>query len=428
MPTAPAASIWCASGSWVVRPATGGLKRWIWRAFWGSAELGWRRAHELVDKLPGEMVDAWAYHGHGPGAQAERNAWNRQDKAVRDAGKAGRDYIATESGLYANDPATWRRQAQTIVEKVVFAQSKGAPTFFWFNIHISGSDGGYTTVERNHEPRPAVLAHRTMVKCLKGLRHAGELDLSAPQAEAHYFAAADRRRALVLWSDRGEITRTMSIGAGCSKLRLVDLYGNVSRAVEAAPGLVQVGIDADPVFLTWDTGDRDHRVVVPPPPVALPEKLSVVPGRVARLPVTVRNPTDAALSTSVRFVTVGKAPVRVTSGEQKLTVGPRGEKATTVDVAVLVRDDTGQKGDACRIRLATGVELKTIRTIAVSSRRDEAAKQTLYEAVVERGRIGDDRFAIQVRVEDDDWGELKQHAGWGEGDDPERWFQAWMRR
>ena len=636
---------------------------------------GNRRAHELVRKLPGEMVDAWAYHGHGPGAQAERNAWNRQDEAVRAVGKGDRDYIETESGLFANDPATWRRQAQTIVEKVVFAQSKGAPTFFWFNLHMGGGDWGYTTVEREHEPRPAVLAHRTMAKHLKGLKHAYGLDLAASRSEAHLFAAPDSRRALVLWSDRGEITRTIDVGPGCTRLRRIDLYGNASPAVEAAPGLVQMSIDADPVYLTWSTGDPKHRVHVPPPPLSLPDKLRVVPGRAARLPVTVRNPTASLLSTTLRFTTVGEAPVEVASAAPRLDVPARGSKTATVEidvkavtpslwprqwtvfvpvpgdvdlagfrdipssiesrghtlrprvgipdgcdldlgringgyaekkqalcfawvesdaertveigaaadwwmewfvngervystmdrgnqapykvlshvfrarlrrgrnlvavkvlsgsagwrlvsggpdevaaarrerkgvrdalrvevlvdgkllarepvpvevlrpvdrlegapawrdlapdgqlgevtnlfkaipdrarwhkgpadlsgdiwlrvrgrdlvVAVLVRDDVRKPGDACRVQIATGPALGAPRDVPVTSTRDDKDKETLYVATIPRDGIGADRFAVQVRVEDDDWGELKQHATWGAGDEPEAWFQAWLR-
>ena len=61
------------------------------------------------------------------------------------------------------------------------------------------------------------------------------------------------------------------------------------------------------------------------------------------------------------------------------------------------------------------------------STRDDKEKETLYLATVPRARIGADRFAIQVQVEDDDWGELKQHATWSAGNDAEEWFQAWLR-
>lgn len=636
---------------------------------------GWRRAHELVAKMPENKIDAWAYHGHGPGAQAERNAWERQAKALREAGKQPKMFIETESGLSANDPASWRRQAQTVVQKVVYVQSKGAPTIFYFQVHMGGGDWGYTMVERQHEPRPSVLAHRTMARLLKGLRHADELDLAATQSEAHLFAADDGRRGLVLWSDRGELTRSIAIGPGCRDLRLTDLYGNAEPLSEVTPGLVQVSFGADPVFVTWSAGDRGFAVSVPPPPLAVPDRLKVVPGRRAELPLVLRNPTDAALTTQLRVAPMGEAPVtlagdapavaipaagqaaatvvlqvaavtpsawprawsvfidppqgvdlagfdaipssvskdgrsatpriglpeggdldlgklagghaekrqalcfawleadaareieigaaadwwmewylngeriystmdrgnqapysvlehrfkgmlkrgrnllavRVLSGsggwrlvsggpdeiaaalrersgqsdgvEVELLVGdrmlarepipveilravdriegelrpselaPEGElghlrnlfdavpdgskhyqgdadlsgrvwlrhRGEQLLVAVQVRDDIAKSGDRALLRLATGVRLGEARDIAMTAQRDDAGRMTVYTASIPAAEIGKDRFALQIVVEDDDWGEPKQHMRWGAGDDPEGWYQAWLR-
>ena len=636
---------------------------------------GWERAHEIVAKLPSEQVDAWAYHGHGPGAGAERGAWNRQDKAVTDVGKGGRDYIETESGFSAFDPPNRRRQAQTMVEKFAFAQSKKMPFFLWFSIYTT--DWGYACVERDHEPRPVMLAARTMTKLLKGLAWKDALDLKAQDAEAHLFAnAADGRRGLVLWSDRGEITRTIAIGAGCTGLTRTDLFGNAVPVVEAAPGLVQIAFAADPVFLTWKAGDAAFTVNVPPPPLAVPARLSVVPGRTAVLPLTVRNPTGAALDAGIRLSIAGAAPVKPAAAAKPVQVAKDGETALKIEipvdavapsawprqwtvfaplkgdidpaafkdipkeialggtvsrpllglpdagnldigaiagghgmgkgslsfawlesdrdreveigaasdwwmewfvngtrvystmdrgnlapqhvlshvfkatlkkgrnlivvrvnsgsdgfrlvsggpdevaaarrersgdrdalvvelmrgdrslakepvvvevlrpvdrlagaadwnslaidgqngpvtnlfvaqpetsrhykgdadlsarvwlrqkgdalvVAVAVRDDLQKPGDRVLVRLAAGPLLdKRSEAAAKQKSRDDGAGLTWYELEVPKAQIGADRFAIQVRVEDDDWGELKQWAAWGEGADPERWFQAWLR-
>lgn len=293
---------------------------------------GWERAHEIVAKLPSEQVDAWAYHGHGPGAGAERNAWNRQDKAVNDVGKGGRDYIETESGFAAFDPPNRRRQAQTVVEKFAFAQSKKMPFFLWFSLYTT--DWGYACIERDREPRPVMLAARTMTRLLKGLAWSAALDLKAQDAEAHLFAAADGRRGLVLWSDRGEITRTIAIGAGCGGLTRTDLWGNAAPLAEAAPGLVQVAFAADPVFITWKAGDPAFAVTVPPPPLALPARICVVPGRPTVLPVTVRNPTGAALDASLRLGVAGAAPVKPVTASTAVQVAKDGEGAVKLQVAV----------------------------------------------------------------------------------------------
>lgn len=635
---------------------------------------GWQRAHEIVAKLPSEQVDVWAYHGHGPGANAERNAWNRQDKAVNEVGKGGRDYIETESGFAAFDPPNRRRQAQTMIEKFAFAQSKRMPFFLWFAIYTT--DWGYACVERDHEPRPVMLAARTMTKLLKNLRWQDALDLKAQDAEGHLFAAADGRRALVLWSDRGEITRTIAIGPGCTGLTRTDMFGNAAPAPEAAPGLVQAAFAADPVFITWQAGDPAFAVAVPPPPLALPARLCVVPGRPTVLPVTVRNPTGADLAGSIRLSVAGAAPVKPAAASTPVQVAQGGETPLRLDVpvdavapsvwprqwtvfaplkgdfdpaaftgipseialggavvkplvglpdhgdldigaiagghgigkaslsfawvesdrdreveigaasdwwmewfingrrvystmdrgnlapqhilshvfkaqlrqgrnliavrvnsgsdgfrlvsggpdevaaarrersgdrdalvvellrgdrslarepvvvevlrpvdrlagtadwssqaidgqsgavtnlfvaqpettrhyhgeadlsarmwlrqdgddlvvAVAVRDDVRKPGDKVIVRLASGPLLdKRSETAAVQRSRDDGAGLAWYELRVPKARIGADRFAIQIEVDDDDWGELKQWAAWGEGKDPERWFQAWLR-
>lgn len=296
---------------------------------------GWERAHEIVAKLPAEQVDAWAYHGHGPGAGAERAAWERQDKAVKEVGKGGRDYIETESGFAAFDPPNRRRQAQTMVEKFAFAQSKKMPFFLWFSIYTT--DWGYACVERDHEPRPVMLAARTMTKLLKNLAWIAALDLKAQDAEAHLFAnaaPADGRRGLVLWSDRGEITRTIAIGPGCTGLTRTDLFGNALPMVEAAPGLLQVAFAADPVFLTWKTGDPAFIVNVPPPPLAVPARLCVVPGRTAVLALTVRNPTGAVLDATIHLGVAGAAPVKPIAASTPVQVAKDGETALKIAVAV----------------------------------------------------------------------------------------------
>lgn len=639
-----------------------------------AGEEGWRRAHELIAKLPNELVDAWSYHGHGPGIKAERDAWERQDRAVRAVGKGGKPLLETESGLHAITPVELRRQAQTIVEKAIFAQSKGADFLLWFNLHMGESEWGYTTIEREREPRPAVLAHRAMVATLRGLRHVGTLDLAASGAEGHRFAAGDRR-ALVLWSDAAEMTRTIAIGPGCKDLRRIDLFGNATPEREVAAGQVRLMIGADPVYLTWTAGDAESVARVLPPALVAPARLRVVPGRPAQLALTVRNGGDQPLAARIATSVQGEAPIRIPE-DATATVTPGTESAVTVplevaavatstwprqwtvfapvagnvdlagmtdipralggvdaslraqpgvpdgnggvdlaplaggvkekrqalcfawlesetggpveigtgadwwmewwvngerigstldsgnggaagilnrtftarlkpgrnllavrvlsgsggfrlaaggateiaaarraregrrdalqvelhgadgmlareqvvvevlrpldavagkpdwtalapdgvlgavanryqaqpdetrwyrggddfsgriwaraaadglQVAIAVQDDLQKAGDRCVLRLAVGPTLSERIEVPLAVRRDDAAKLTWYTATVPSARLGADRFAIQVHAMDDDWGELKQDARWGEGDDPEGWFQAWIR-
>jgi hypothetical protein len=181
-----------------------------------------------------------------------------------------------------------------------------------------------------HEPRPAALAARTMTRHLKNLAHTAELDLLAPEAEAHYFAAPDGRRALVLWSDRGQITRTVNIGAGAQNVTQIDMFDNREAATLAAPGLAQIAIDVDPIFLTWQSADAAFIPTLPAPPLALPATLNLVPNKDVNLPVLVRNPTGAELKAELRISTVGNAPVKIAAPSLPITLAANGTQTVNV--------------------------------------------------------------------------------------------------
>lgn len=322
---------------------------------------GWARAHELVEKMPEDLIDAWAYHGHGPGAKAERGAWERQDQATRAVGKADRPFIETESGFSGNDAPTRRIQARTIVQKMVFAQSKDAPFFLWFNLHMG--DEGWTTIERGAEPRPAVLAHRTLARHLKGLDHVAELDLKASDAECHVFRAADGRRGLVAWSDSGEITRSILVGAKARDLRRCDLFGNIETITTKTAGLVQLGIGPDPVYLLWHDAS-DHQTQVPPPALAGPARISVIPGRPLRIPLILRNASAGPVQATLAATLSGAAPLTDLVVPGTVAVPASGEVAVTVTAqGATVAPSSWPTGWTVFAPVTATVDLKAFTTI-----------------------------------------------------------------
>ncbi|MGF1656695.1 MAG: hypothetical protein ACFCU3_06910, partial [Verrucomicrobiales bacterium] len=62
-------------------------------------EEGDRRAREFVAMVDMDHLDIWAYHGHGPGARAERDAYNRQVEAAKPYQKREIPYLDTETGF-----------------------------------------------------------------------------------------------------------------------------------------------------------------------------------------------------------------------------------------------------------------------------------------------------------------------------------------
>ncbi len=66
-----------------------------------AGEEGDRRAREIIKLIPKGKIDAWAYHAHGPGAQAERRMLDIVRDEARKWGKADIPFIETESGVAA---------------------------------------------------------------------------------------------------------------------------------------------------------------------------------------------------------------------------------------------------------------------------------------------------------------------------------------
>ncbi len=119
-------------------------------------EVGDRRARRFIEIVDMDKLDAWAYHGHGQGGEAERDAYQRQVQAVAEHGKATVPYLDTETGMAADSPVQYREQSRTGVQKMVFAHAQGMPSLMWFRLFMG--DDGYTLSHHRVEPRPTVLS------------------------------------------------------------------------------------------------------------------------------------------------------------------------------------------------------------------------------------------------------------------------------
>jgi hypothetical protein len=104
-------------------------------------------------------------------------------------------------------------------------------------------------------------------------------------------------------------------------------------------------------------------------------------------------------------------------------------------VAAAIRDDIDKPKDGIVIRLASGENFKTRLELRsdganVTRKRDDAAGITWYEATIASSAFSfqpRERIAVNVLVDDDDWGELKQTASISTSDNPDGWYQTWSR-
>ncbi len=298
-----------------------------------AGEEGDRRARRLVEVIDTKALGGWAYHAHGPGAGAERNAYEKMRAVAAKYDKADRPYMETESGVSARSPMQIRVQARTATQKLVYAQSVGLDAFMWFRLNITGGDGDYTSTLNVHEPRPVVLSYRTTARTLKALRFVRKIELPDSAAEAYLFAEpAGDRRALVFWTDgRGGQLATIALGGPVTNLAGVDLFGNPLRQTGGEAGIVTAAVENDPAYLTWTGGDIAQ--IAPLRPILLTDPVATVtPGGRDEIVVKVRNDSDRPMNATLIASASPETGVTPADAEKNVTVAPR----STSDVKVVL--------------------------------------------------------------------------------------------
>ena len=299
-------------------------------------EDGFKRAARFVELVSPDSIDAFAYHGHGPGDTAERYAYERILGEATKWNKHKKPFIETESGVSAHTLPQLRMQARTSIQKLVYAQSVGLPIFYWFRLLILGGDGDYTNLKDEHEPRPVVLSYRTMVKALKGLHYVKALEVGA-DATAYLFAQPKgSKRALVVWSrQRGGGSRRIQLSAkvgSATKCNLIDMFGNITPLPDASSGIAIVPVEQDPYFLSWETIDTRDDVKLAASLIETDVVAQLARGEKSVLPITLHNPSGNAIQGEFKVEAGVGTPVKVGSEQISLNIPANGQK--TINVAV----------------------------------------------------------------------------------------------
>ncbi len=285
-----------------------------------AGKQGYERSHEFVKLVEPGVLDALAYHAHGPGYDSERHGYERQRNAMSGTAVEGLPIFDTETGYSGTNNAGLLEQARTAVEKLAFAQAKGMPTLFFFRLYMGGSEGGYGLTDHRVEPRPSILTYRHLVQRLRGKRFVKELDTAgkadAPGVVAYLFHGQDQDTwTLLAFSTQPASyelnVRLAATDTNVSDVAVRDLFGNLQQA-RLMPGNVAtlpVGVDA--VYLTWRGGNDAAVVDLEPPLLALdiPEPLPT--GNSTKLNVSIRNPSDKPLAGKLIVEAVGGVPIRV---------------------------------------------------------------------------------------------------------------------
>ena len=323
---------------------------------------GQMRAPAIIAALPGDEVDMWSYHAHGQGAAAERRVFELLKTTLAAAGKGGKPIIESESGLVSGDPPTWRLQARTIVQKLVFAQSTHEiPLFMWFGFH---PDWVFGILQTAAEAKPAALALRVLVQRTRGLTAQDRLDLFGAHGEGYWFTSTQGHVTTVLWSDGSDYTRSIALGAGATDAVRYDLFGNATPLAIAGDGTIQLTIGQDPVYLSARcAGGTVVRVM--PPVLEVPAVLRVVPGMPAALAVRLRNAGTGPLTAGLTITPSGAAPFTAVTAAARLEAGT----AASLTPALAIADqavDWWPRTWTVFAPVAGAVDLSAIHTVPMT--------------------------------------------------------------
>ena len=304
-----------------------------------AGQVATQRAEDFVKALDPADIDAIAYHGHGPDIHAERNAYERIYAVAKKYGKENHAFIETESGYSGLDHRSMEEQARTAVEKMVYAQSKGAPIFIFFRLYMEGageSEGGYGMTDNFIEPRPSVMAYRNMVERLRHHVFSGTLDLAGEggihDVDGFLFEEKDAggqltgRKATVLFAEKPAQNdvrlRLDAAGATIMEATLCDMYGNLSPVPVLTGNVVSVPVGLNPVFLSWKSPGDTSRVEVVAPMLALADKEPLLANAENKVEVTLRDVQPQPLDANVSLVATTRLATETQPATIKVTIPP----------------------------------------------------------------------------------------------------------
>ena len=311
---------------------------------------GVRRAEEFVEKVDAAKIDAIAYHGHGAGISAERNAYERLERVAAKHGKANIPFVETESGFSGVDRVGQAEQARTVVEKMLYAQSKGAPLFMFFRLFMEGAgvEGGYSMTDHFAEPRASVLGYRNLVERLRHHRFQRTLDFDkgadADGITSFLFEERDAkggvtgRKTLVAFCEKPVAYELRfgldQDGASTGKASAYDLYGN-ALPVETTQGVATFTVGVDPVFVTWTSPGAATDARVMPALLTVDASQPLIPGAANPLVVVVRNPQpDKPLDVELSFIAQSRLPVKTEPAVRAITLPAGGSVNVPVTISL----------------------------------------------------------------------------------------------
>lgn len=180
-----------------------------------------------------------------------------------------------------------------------------------------------------------------MVQLLRGHRFERKIDLGSPDYEGYLFvqngpngeqSQTGQGRVLVAWAGaRGGGRRLLDLGRA-TKIERVDMFGN-AQFVDEAASVAGVTIDADPVFLRWNSPTAPGQVRVLPSLLEVAPMLYLTPQGRDSVNVTIKNPSNAPLQSALR-VSVARESGVTPPAPIAVELGPNQTKTIAVPLQV----------------------------------------------------------------------------------------------
>ena len=291
--------------------------------------------------------DVHAYHEHGGFPQFVR--------IVDEAFLPMRRSLGVDEPWYANETAinstvvSEREQAITLVQKLVFAWSRGSIGYNWYNLRNKGDDPkneeqNYGMITADFRPKAVYVAFNTLTRMLQGHEFVREHEI--PGGMLFEFRNGTER-VLCGWRENSGFASDRKIALRADEgAELIDLMGNSTPAVRLG-GTVLLLLGESPVFLRLP-GDSPVEIV--PAPVTVSELPLAVPGRTFELPVELsapgESPAEFELELSSKMPEVAVEPA---TASLKLDAGERRIWKTTVTIAPDFRSERAYLWLTCRI-------------------------------------------------------------------------------